>query len=148
MPTESSSKASGVPNGLYPIRDFTLGKTDNKIKLDWAPTDGDKLRRHYQIAWDIPYQDMLECYAIVQKFTDQAISADQWVRLEGDSSVYTEDLLKMTALMAKLGIKTRYYFNSKTSQQTTDQQTGQVKIVEMETSHSLEDKCASGGCDA
>jgi len=28
MPAESSSKANGMPNGIYPIRDFTLVKTD------------------------------------------------------------------------------------------------------------------------
>lgn len=148
MPTESSSKASGIPNGLYPIRDFALGKTDNTIKIDWAPTDGDKLRRHYEIAWDIHYRDMIDCYAIFQKFTDQAISADQWVRLEGDSSVYSTQLLDIVVEMARKGIKTRYYFNSKTSQKVVDEQTGQEHVVEVTVEHNVSDKCVSGGCDA
>lgn len=147
MPTESSSKASGVPNGPYPIRDFTLGKTDNNKKLDWAPTDGDRLKRHYEIAWDIPYKDQIECYAVIQKWTDQAISADRWVRLEGDSSVYSSQLLDNSILMAKLGVKTGYYFNSKTSKTVKNEETGEEVIVEITTEHSVADKCVSGGCD-
>lgn len=148
MPTESSSKASGIPNGLYPIRDFNLGKTDNNAKIDWAPTDGDKLKRYYEIAWDIPYKDQLECYAIVQKFTDQAISADRWVRLEGDSAVYSRQLLDMSILMAKFGVKTGYYFNSKTSKTVKDETTGEETVVEITKEFNLADKCTNGGCDA
>lgn len=148
MPTESSSKASGIPNGYYPIREHALAKTDNNLKLDWAPTEGDRLKRHYEIAWDIPYRDMIECYAILQKFTDQAISADQWVRLEGDSEVYSEQLLDSSVLMARYGIKTRYYFNSKTSQTIVDERTGESHVVEVTVEHNVSDKCVSGGCDA
>ena len=148
MPTESSSKASGVPNGLYPIRDFSLAKTDNNKKIDWAPTEGDRLKRHYEIAWDIPYKDQLELYAIVQKWTDQGISADQWIRLEGDSEVFTEDLLNIEILMAKYGLKGRYYFNSKTSKTMKNADTGEDILVEITSEHNTSDKCVSGGCDA
>lgn len=148
MPTESSSKASGIPNGLYPIRAYSLAKTDNNLKLDWAPTEGDRLKRFYEIAWDIPYRDMIECYGIFQKFTDQSISADQWVRLEGDSEVYSDQLLDTLAQMARYGVKTRYYFNSKTSQAVKDEATGQIKIVEITVEHNVSDKCVSGACDA
>lgn len=148
MPTESSSKASGIPNGFYPIRDYTLAKTDNNLKLDWAPTEGDRLKRHYEIAWDIPYIDMIECYGILQKFTDQSISADQWARLEGDSAVYADRLLDTVVQMARYGVKTRYYFNSKTSQTIVDERTGEERTLEVIVEHSVSDKCASGGCDA
>lgn len=148
MPTESSSKASGVPNGLYPIRDFALGKSDNGKMIDWAPTDGDKLKRHYDIAWDIPMTDQIDLYAITQKWTDQGISADNWIRLEGDSTVWVEDLVEASIEKARKGIKGRYYFNSKTSKTIINETTGEETVVTITTEHNTSDKCTSGGCDA
>jgi len=148
MPTESSSKASGIPNGLYPIRDFSLAKTDNGKKIDWAPTDGDRLKRHYDIAWDVHWKDQIDVYAIFQKWTDQGISADQWIRLEGDSVVLSGDLLQLGMYKAKMGIKSRYYFNSKTSKSVKNETTGEETQIEITTEHSVSDKCVSGGCDA
>lgn len=148
MPTESSSKASGVPNGLYPIREFALGKSDNGKLLDWAPTDGDKLKRHYDIAWDVPMRDQIDLYAITQKWTDQGISADNWIRLEGDSEIMTRDLLQAAMYKARMGIKGRYYFNSKTSKTIKNEVTGEEMTVVITTEHNTSDKCVSGGCDA
>jgi ribonucleoside-diphosphate reductase alpha chain len=148
MPTESSSKASGVPNGLYPIRDFALGKSDNGKLIDWAPTDGDRLKRYYDIAWDVPMQDQIDLYAINQKWTDQGISGDNWIRLEGDSTVWTEDLVKHSMYKARMGIKGRYYYNSKTSKTIVNESTGEETIVVVTTEHNTADKCTSGGCDA
>ena len=148
MPTESSSKASGVPNGLYPIRDFALGKSDNGAMIDWAPTDGDKLKRYYDIAWDIPINDQADLYAIMQKWTDQGISSDNWIRLEGDSTVWTRQLLEASMYKARLGQKGRYYFHSKTSKTIVNEATGETTIVTITTDHNTADKCVSGGCDA
>ncbi len=148
MPTESSSKASGVPNGLYPIRDFALGKSDNGKLIDWAPTDGDRLKRYYDIAWDVPMQDQIDLYAINQKWTDQGISGDNWIRLEGDSTVLTEDLVKHSMYKARMGIKGRYYYNSKTSKTIVNESTGEETVVVVTTEHNTADKCTSGGCDA
>jgi ribonucleoside-diphosphate reductase alpha chain len=147
MPTESSSKASGVPNGLYPIRDFALGKSDNGMLIDWAPTDGDRLKRYYEIAWDIPMTDQIDLYAVTQKWTDQGISGDNWIRLEGDSTVWTEDLMNASIEKARKGIKGRYYFNSKTSKTIVNEATGEETVVVITTEHNTADKCVSGGCD-
>ena len=148
MPTESSSKASGIPNGLYPIRDFSLAKTDNGKKLDWAPTDGDRLKRFYEIAWDVHWKDQIDVYAIFQKWTDQGISADQWVRLEGDSVVFSKDLLQLGMYKARMGLKGRYYFNSKTSKSVKNETTGEEVVQESIQEFTTSDKCESGGCDA
>lgn len=115
MPTESSSKASGLPNGIYPIRDLTLIKTDNNIVTHWAAIDGEKLSEHYEIAWDIPTRDMIEVYAIIQKWTDQGISADLYCKVIGDETISSAEMLKDYFLMVKFGLKSRYYQNSKTS---------------------------------
>lgn len=36
MPTESSSKAAGKPNGIYPIRELYMKKSDMNAVLDWV----------------------------------------------------------------------------------------------------------------
>jgi ribonucleoside-diphosphate reductase alpha chain len=115
MPSESSSKASGTTNGLYPIRDLSLLKSDDNIIINWCAPDGEKLAKKYEIVWDIPTKDLIDCYAIVQKFTDQGISADLYKRLVGDASITSTEMLNDYFYMTKMGLKTRYYVNSKTS---------------------------------
>ena len=85
----------------------------------------------YELAWDIPTTDLIEMYAIVQKFTGQAISADLYVTYNnsvGEKSIGAKELLTQFLYMVKMGLKTRYYVNSSTS-------------VSLE-----ESKCSSGGC--
>lgn len=118
MPSESSSVASGTTNGLYPIRDLTLMKTDMSKVTYWAAPEGEKLGRHYELAWDIPTSDMIDNYAIVQKWTDQSISADTWVRMGSGVKIDSSDFLTDYFRMTKFGMKTRYYQNSKTSDGT------------------------------
>ena len=115
MPGESSTKASGTTNGLYPVRDLTLIKTDNNSVNYWAAPEGEKLKKRYEFAWDIPTKDLIDCYAIVQKFTDQAISADLYRKVIGDEVVSSSEMLQDYLYMTKMGLKTRYYQNSKTS---------------------------------
>lgn len=118
MPTESSANASGTTNGLYPIRDLTLIKTDNSRVSYWAAPEGDRLSKWYDLAWNVPTKDMIECYAIIQKFTDQAISADLYRKVIGDETVTSKEMLSDYFYMVKMGLKTRYYVNSKTSEGT------------------------------
>lgn len=118
MPSESSSKASGTTNGLYPIRGLTLIKSDAEVVTDWAAPDGEKLKKWYELAWDVETKDMIDVYAIFQKFCDQGISADLYDKLVGDSVVGTDKMLKDYLYMTKMGQKTRYYQNTKTSDGT------------------------------
>lgn len=115
MPSESSSKASGTTNGVYPIRDLSMLKSDNSIIINWCAPDGEKLGKKYELAWDVPTKDLIDCYAIIQKFTDQAISADLYRRLVGDEVIGSKEMLTDYFYMTKMGMKTRYYVNSKTS---------------------------------
>lgn len=133
MPAESSSKASGSTNSIYPIRDYTLIKTDNSNVTYWAAPEGDKLKDQYEIAWDIPTKDLVDIYAIFQKFTDQAISADLYRRVVGDDFVSSSEMLSDFFYMTKMGMKTRYYQNSKTSDG-------------MELSSEDSSGCESGAC--
>lgn len=123
MPTETSANASGTTNGLYPVRELTLIKTDNQRVNYWAAPDSDTLAEYYQSAWDIPTSDMTEMYAIVQKWTDQGISADFYRRVIGDASISSSELIEDYLYRVKLGLKSKYYMNQKTSngmRQVTD----------------------------
>jgi ribonucleoside-diphosphate reductase alpha chain len=127
MPAEASSKASGTTNGLYPIRDFTLVKTDDTSTVYWAAPEGEKLAKWYEMAWDIPTKDMIDVYAIFQKWSDQSISADLYRKVIGDTTVSSSTMLDEYFYMTKMGTKSRYYQVSKTSE-------------------GLDAGCGSGGC--
>ncbi|MDO5691656.1 MAG: ribonucleoside-diphosphate reductase subunit alpha [Pseudomonadota bacterium] len=115
MPTETSANASGTTNGLYPIRELTLIKTDNQRVNYWAAPEGDALGAAYQSAWDIPARDMTELYAIVQKWTDQGISADFYRKVIGDECIESTELIENYLYRVRLGLKSKYYMNQKTS---------------------------------
>ncbi len=115
MPTETSANASGTTNGLYPVRELTLIKTDNQRVNYWAAPESDTLAEQYQSAWDVPTRDMTEMYAILQKWTDQGISADFYRRVIGDASIASSELIEDYLYRVKLGLKSKYYMNQKTS---------------------------------
>ncbi|HEX7339038.1 MAG TPA: ribonucleoside-diphosphate reductase subunit alpha [Rhodanobacteraceae bacterium] len=115
MPTETSANASGTTNGLYPVRDLTLIKTDNHRVNYWAAPDGEALADAYELAWDVPAKDLTELYAIVQKWTDQGISADFYRRVIGDASIESTEMIANYLYRVKLGLKSKYYMNQKTS---------------------------------
>lgn len=112
MPTESSSKASGVPNSVYPIRDLTLMKTDGDNVIRWCATDSDLFEGNYQLAWELSFEDMIKVYAVIQKFTDQGISADFYEDRSIRPEITTDDILREFFLMVKYGTKTKYYQNT------------------------------------
>ena len=112
MPTESSSKASGAPNGVYPIRELSLKKTDLKNTIDWCAPDNDIYGDQYQVAWEISTEDMVKVYAIIQKFTDQSISADFYRDRSVKTELTTTELIKDFLDMVTYGVKSKYYQNS------------------------------------
>ena len=132
MPAESSSIASETTNGVYPIRDFDLVKTSDTLAINYVVPDSTKYKQYFESAWDISSSDMIQCYAIMQKWTDQAISADLWRKLQGDEKVGSTEMLKTYLDIVKYGLKTRYYQNSLTA-----------KGVDLNSS---EAGCGSGGC--
>lgn len=115
MPTESSSKATGVPNGLYPIREVYKKKTDGTNVTDWVANESNTIGHQYQLAWDIPTVDLIKAYSVVQKFTDQGISADTYEDRSKEITIKTSYLLDIFLTMTKYGLKSRYYTNIKTT---------------------------------
>jgi ribonucleoside-diphosphate reductase alpha chain len=116
MPAESSSLGSGTTNGLYPIRELNIMKTtDSSVPNYWSAPEGSKLKHKYQSAWDISTSDMIKVYAIIQKWTDQGISADLFVKILGEQKITSSEMIKDYLDIVKYGLKSRYYINSKTS---------------------------------
>lgn len=129
MPCESSSVASETTNGLYPIRDFDLLKTNDTGVISYVSPDATKLKNKYEIAWDVPTEDLIKIYAIVQKWTDQAISADLYRKMQGDEKVGTAEMLSTYLDLVRYGIKTRYYQNSLTGKNVKLDDTQQEEPV-------------------
>lgn len=118
MPGESSTQGSGTTNGVYPIRDLNIMKTNDTQVNHWAAPDGTKLRKNYQRAWDISTTDMIKVYSIIQKWTDQTISADLFVKIQGAQKISSTEIIQDYLDMVKYGMITRYYVNSLTSEGT------------------------------
>lgn len=134
MPSESSSKASATTNGVYPVRKLAILKKDGDNVVYWAAPESEKLAKWYTSAWDISTHDMTDVYAIIQKFTDQSISADQYRKLEDDETVGTDEIIQDYLYMTKMGMKTRYYLNTKTSSSAKEES-------EIEVQESNPDDC-------
>ncbi|QXL84957.1 ribonucleoside-diphosphate reductase subunit alpha [Comamonas sp. NLF-1-9] len=115
MPTETSANASGTTNGVYPIRELTMIKTDNQRVNYWAAPEGEELAPWYESAWNIPAKDMTEAYAIIQKWTDQGISADFYRKVIGDAFIGSSEMIRDYLYRIKMGLKSKYYMNQKTS---------------------------------
>lgn len=115
MPGESSSKALGQANSIYPIRELSMIKTDTSTTIEWIAPESDNPDYIYQSAWNTSDVDQLDFYAIFQKWTDQAISADMWVEVLGEERVGSTVLIKQYLRMIKYGVKSRYYLNTQTS---------------------------------
>ena len=111
----NSSLSTGTTNGVYPVRETSLMKTDNKRNNYWVAPDSERLEKWYESAWDLETKDLIDAYAIIQKFTDQAISADLYRKIGAGDYVTSTEVLEHFIYRVKMGVKTRYYQNSKTS---------------------------------
>lgn len=132
MPVESSSVRNGDTNGLYPIRRGVVVKTSGNTKLIFMPPEYERLKDKYQLAWDIDHDDLVEVYAIFQKFADQGISADVYHKYEAgkDKKVSLKLKIHQFFYRQRVGLKSRYYSNTATGITETEQ----------------ENACGSGGC--
>ena len=112
MPTESSSLASGVTNGLYPPRQRIINKKSRKGVVQFiceSFVDGVNLS-----AWDIDNIALSKYYSVVQDYTDQAISADDYFdprKFDGGKKP-TSQLVRDWVAHFKLGNKSMYYTNT------------------------------------
>ncbi|QSX28457.1 class 1a ribonucleoside-diphosphate reductase subunit alpha [Shewanella cyperi] len=141
MPSETSSQISNATNGIEPPRGLISVKASKDGQLKQVVPDFDSLKHNYELLWQMPGNDgYLQLVGIMQKFVDQAISANtnyDPARFEG-RKVPMQLLLKDLLTAYKLGVKTLYYHNTRDG--ATDQH-DDITSVEKE-----DDGCAGGAC--
>jgi ribonucleoside-diphosphate reductase alpha chain len=126
MPSESSSVVCNTTNGIEPPRDYMSIKVSKKGTLKQIVPQLSTLKNDYTLAWDMETMvGYLKIVAVMQKFFDQAISANttynplHYPNHQVPASTIIGDIL--TAY--KLGVKTLYYQNTYDSK-------GEEEIVE------------------
>ena len=133
QPTESSSKGTRYPHGVYPIREPFLKKTDGSNAVEWVVHTNDEVRvSDYQIAWDVKPVDMILFYGALSIDLDQGGSFDTYRDRRIEFNLKQSDLLEEYYAMHHSGLKSAYYANSITTNQSS-------------TSASAAD-CAGGAC--
>lgn len=135
MPSETSSQISNATNGIEPPRGYVSVKASKDGILKQVVPDYERLSLNYELLWDMPNNDgYLQLVGIMQKFVDQAISANT----NYDPQKFTDGKVPMKQLLAdlltayKYGLKTLYYQNTRDG--ADDEQ------------NDLDDGCAGGAC--
>lgn len=116
MPSETSSQVSNATNGIEPPRGLVSVKSSKDGILKQVVPDVASLKYWYELLWDIPdNKGYIELVAIMQKFVDQAISANTNYDPSkfDDGKVPMKVLLKDLLTCYKLGLKTLYYHNTR-----------------------------------
>lgn len=115
MPSETSSQISNATNGIEPPRSpiTTKGSKDGVYRQ--VVPDVENLMYAYDYAWDMKdNRGYIDLVAIMQKFVDQAISANTYYR----PSNYPTGMVPANVILGdliysyNLGVKTWYYHNT------------------------------------
>lgn len=138
MPSETSSQISNATNGIEPPRGYISVKQSKDGILKQVVPEFEKLKSQYELLWRIPDNTgYLQLVGIMQKFVDQAISANTNYdpsRFPGNK-VPMQQLLKDLLTAYRNGVKTLYYHN------TRDGMEDPQKDIQKE-----DDDCAGGAC--
>lgn len=137
MPSETSSQISNATNGIEPPRGFVSIKASKDGILKQVVPDYINLKENYELLWNIGSNDgYLQLVGIMQKFIDQAISANTNYdpNLQPNGKVPMKLLLKDLLTAYKLGLKTLYYHNTRDGASDSQGDLNQ------------DDDCAGGGC--
>lgn len=133
MPSETSSQISNATNGIEPPRGYVSVKASKEGVMKMVVPEYSRLKNQYELLWDIPNNSgYLQLVGIMQKFVDQAISANtNYDPAKFDNGrVPILQLIKDLTTAYKYGVKTLYYHNTRDG--ASD---------EME-----DDDCEGGGC--
>lgn len=116
MPSETSSQIANATNGIEPPRGLVSVKASKDGILKQVVPEFGRLKNQYELLWQMPSNDgYLKLVGIMQKFVDQAISANTSYdpqRFEG-GRVPMKQLLKDLLTAYKFGLKTLYYHNTR-----------------------------------
>ncbi|BBP45193.1 ribonucleoside-diphosphate reductase [Thiosulfatimonas sediminis] len=116
MPCETSSQITNSTNGIEPPRGFVSVKASKDGILKQVVPGFKEHRQNYELLWTIPNnQGYLQLVGIMQKFVDQAISANT----NYDPAKFDEDKVPVKLILQdllyayKMGLKTLYYHNTR-----------------------------------
>ena len=100
-----------------------IKKSGNNVNVFLAPDYDDPLvNSFYDIAWEVPTKDLIEFYAIIQKFTCQGISADFYIDFTKQDKISLKEWLQYLEYSHRMGLKSWYYTNSKTITEVKDKE--------------------------
>lgn len=112
----TSALISNSTNGIEPPRALTVTKGAKDAPFKVVVPDVQKLFDDYELLWDIPNnKGYLDLVAIMQKFVDQAISANtnyNPAKYEG-GLVPMQEIVQDVLRSYKNGVKTLYYHNTR-----------------------------------
>lgn len=133
MPCETSSQITNSTNGIEPPRGYVSVKASKDGILKQVVPGFKEHREDYELLWTIPNnQGYIQLVGIMQKFVDQAISANT----NYDPAKFDEDKVPIKLILQdllyayKMGLKTLYYHNTRDG---------------AEDAHE-DDGCAGGAC--
>lgn len=113
FPSETSSQVSSATSGGDLIKDFVSTKITKDTVSTFIVPNLKSLKSKYTIVWDLSNEEILNLYAIMQKFIDQSISSNTYhdPRKYNDNKIPMSVLKKEILHAYKMGIKTLYYAN-------------------------------------
>lgn len=137
-PCSNSASLSNSTNGVEPPRELVSQVEDKNFKVTKLVPEYSKYKNYYTISWgdDFNNSDYFKLLGIIQLFTDQAISSNQYsnaLKYE-DKKIPISELIKEIVLANQYGLKSLYYQNFL----STDNKDG--------LSEDSKEGCSSGGC--
>lgn len=116
MPGEQATRKGNGSNSIYPLLGLSMDKSDGSSAIGWAALDNDIMGDKYGNAYDYTDEEIYIYYGVCQKFTDQGISADDYMNRVIHTEVTEEMLLNRAVWRHRVGMKSKYYGRSLTDQ--------------------------------
>lgn len=137
-PCSNSASLSNSTNGVEPPRELVSQVEDKNFKVTKLVPEYLKFKNYYTTSWgqDFNNIDYFKLLGIIQLFTDQAISTNQYSNalIFSDKKLPIDLLIKEILTANKVGLKSLYYQNFL----SVDNEDG--------LKESKSEGCGSGGC--
>ncbi len=133
-PSETSANVlpHGSTNGIEPPRELITTKSNKDVSGKVLVPDVSKLKNKYDLLWDQKSPEgYIKSVAVMQKFVDQAISANT----SYNPDHYPDGNIPMSVLMGDIlkgyrwGVKTWYYQNTKKQSSTQKDEKSQETLI-------------------
>lgn len=143
MPSESNSQVMNATNGVEPIRSLVTIKESKDGSLPIVAPGIQKYKNKYDLLWDQKStRGYIDLISIIQKYTDQAISANFSYNPENypNREIPLSTLIEDHLYFYSLGGKNRYYINSNNTNKSVSADAGEAPTEE-ETQPYEDDDC-------